>query len=152
MKNIGPTLEPRRIRILKEVGQRLIERELWRPTRVASQRAPVAYQQRRIGRAHPRRVFFDGDLYAGDAQKSVDDLAHRHSHAAADVVDLAWPAALCEQPIGRHNIAHVEKIALRGEVADAQYRRLHAGAYGCDLSGERRRGECVALPRTGVIE
>ena len=71
--------------------------------------------------------------------------------ARADVVDLARLAALGEQPVGAHDVAHVGEVAHRVERTDGDL--LDAVALAArDPRGERGDHELLRLSRTGVTE
>ena len=66
--------------------------------------------------AHERGVDHVLDLDAGDRAERRDELARRRRAARADVV-VAGLAALGEQPVGAHDVAHVGVVAPRVGVA-----------------------------------
>ena len=56
------------------------------------------------------------------------------------------------ESIGTGHVANVKVVALRFEVSDPESRSDSAGLDPGNLSGERRNGECLGLPGSGVIE
>ena len=117
----------------------------------ARQPGVVAPQHRDVDRPQQLGVGLEAHAARGQREELVGQLLHGDVAARAHVVDLARLAALDQQAVGPHDVAHVGEVASGGQVAD----RDHVAAVELvagDARRQRRRHELVGLARAEVVE
>ena len=135
---------------VEEVGDALVERQLWRPPREIVQPRRVAHDKRRIDASGQGGIVLDGERHGAPFYHQLGNAAHRDGNAGADVDDpLGRAADECQVCVG--DVAYVEVVPNDLEIAcpqrsiSATFRR---GCLTCPLGCGRVR----PLARADVVK
>src|SRR3990170_482403 len=104
--------------VVEELAERLLEGDLHLPARGPVHLGGIALEHHDIRGAEPGGIGLDLDpLHRGLLQQEVEHLLNGPGAAGAEIVHLAGLAALEQEPVPAHDIAHVGVVPARREVA-----------------------------------